>query len=277
MTRAARADILAAMAAGERDRAVVQVILAGFVMVGAAGIGARSLEREVILCARDAGTCTTTRAGPITAGSTRTIALAPVRRHEFREFVASKRRTGATVLTLENGAELRFAEREPEAARADFEALDPFFRGEVDRVELAREPGILGAVLGALVAAGAAWLCVRGARTWWRTPASAETGGSSSGWRWRRSYSLALAVALVVAAVAFVLLQTRAKLVLECAQRCEIEQMTCLPGQGEVELWTDPGDHTVRVWHPGPPESWREHTVTLVAGETTRFRCEPQP
>jgi hypothetical protein len=84
-----------------------------------------------------------------------------------------------------------------------------------------------------------------------------------------------LLAALVVAGLAglyLVIAATRAKLVLECQQRCEVNHTTCLPGQ-DMELWTDPGPLVVRVWRPDRGGSFSEHTVELVAGETTRFRC----
>lgn len=264
------------MATSDRTSAAAQLVMGVVVVVVAGGVALQSRARERLVCERGAGTCTITREVPLSAVEVETIALAPVVRHEFREVLQSKSTRGATVLTLTSGAERMIAVGEVEQARADFAALDPFFRGEVDRVERAHAPGIAGAVLGAVVALVGAIMGIRGAIALRGAPAGESAGRSNSRRSWR-PLVIACAIAGALAAVYVAIVSTRAKLVLECAQRCEVDGMTCFPGQGEVELWTDPGERVVRVWHPGPPESWTEHRVALTAGETTRFRCAPSP
>ena len=68
--------------------------------------------------------------------------------------------------------------------------------------------------------------------------------------------------------------RTQGWLEVECAHRCRMGGMECLPG-GSWSSSFDPGTVTIELWDPEAPSGWRPVTIPIELGHTTRYTCHP--
>jgi len=252
------------------------VLGAVLVLVGLA-VAERSLSRERLECVRARGTCVLERSGPVLSEAPRSIALADVAEVELREISARGGPRGEVVLMSPRGADTRVFTDKLDTARAWHEPLVQFFADEGERVELVREPSPWVALAcAALALLGlqqivSATLTLRRERRPEAGPAAPTASSALPAWL-RRFAAPALAFALLAIGLLTYANYTQGVLVLTCEQRCEFAGGVCMPGETR-ELSTTPGTYPIRVWDPSAPDGWQVREVTLVARETTRFRC----
>jgi hypothetical protein len=252
------------------------VLGAVLVLVGLA-VAERSLASERLECARARGTCVLERSGPVLGEAPRVISLADVAKVELREVDARGGPRGEVVFMSPRGADTRIFADKLAPARAWQEQLARFFAGEGERVEVAREPAPWVALACAALALFGLQQIVSGTLALRREgrdsggPAAPRAASALPPWL-RKVAPLALAFALLAIGLLTYASYTQGVLVLTCEQRCEFEGGVCMPGETR-ELSTTPGTYPIRVWDPSAPDGWRIREVTLVARETTRFRC----
>lgn len=254
-----------------------RIVLGAVLVLVGLFVAETSLARERLECQRARGTCVLERSSPVLAGTPRTISLAEVVKVELREVSARGGPRGEVFLLSERGDERRVFADTLATARGWHDPLARFIAGEGERVEVATEPSpwvALGCVALALfglqqVVSGVAALRRGGGAS--RGAAAPSTGRGLPPWMGK----------VVLPAVGFATLAiglltyasyTQGVLVLTCEQRCEFEGGVCMPGETR-ELSTTPGTYPIRVWDPSAPDGWQIREVTLVARETTRFRC----
>lgn len=249
-------------------------LLGALLVVAGLGLAAHSLTRERIACERPAGTCVVDRSGPLAgAAPSHAFAVADVAGTEFRVLGTRGRGRGATALLSARGGELRVAADAHDQALAHHARLAGFFAGEGERVEVVGETSTLVAIGGAALAVfGVHQLVVAARRRREPVVAAAPSPRAASRSQWARVATVVLALIVLAAGLLGYASYTQGTLVLTCEQRCEFAGGVCQPGQTS-ELSTTPGTHAIRIWDPSAPTGWSEREVTLVAGETTQFRC----
>lgn len=256
------------MTAGLRGWVVVVVLGALAVLLAAVAGG-----RQELACERASGRCTWTSRAMFTSVE-RGFAVADVREVRLVEGTGKGARRGHPQLVFASGRDLDLPSAELDTARDRQAALVAFFDGRTGSIRQTGPTLRWMYVLAALAGVAAVIALVRtvGAPRSPRYPKPSRPARD-----WRRLAFIGGAAVLGCAAILGAQLwfeRDDARLALECQTRCRFGTMECLPG-GDVTLSAAPGDHVVEVWAPSGPALWIPHTVTLRAGETTRFVCAP--
>jgi hypothetical protein len=253
---------MALSARGQQILGVLAAVVVGVVLLLA------GLDRKDFRCDRAAGSCTHA-AGLIGFERTKEIPLDAIADHRFDSHDSRAGRRGVTVLLDASGRELPVGLADEATARAHYDALHAFFRGERASVAVTTGPSWWLVAFGVLVLVGGPWLVRSGGPARVAVPVDAPRRRGAS------APVIALVVGVLVLAgmsASIFMSRTQGSLALRCTQRCDIGGGSCMPGS-EMVLTLAPGEHEVRVFNPDDPANPIVHRVGVVRGQVTHFEC----